>query len=94
MLAVVAMGCGVVLGLAGAELAAPFYWRLLAACPLAPGRLMRLFWGIQRAFLSRTGHHPYLIACFEALEQAADAAAVTAAQSRLRWWCMVRRARH
>jgi|RhiMetdeSRZDD1v2_1073273.scaffolds.fasta_scaffold22957_8 hypothetical protein len=91
MLAVVAMGCGVVLGLAGAELAAPFYWRLITACRLAPGPLARLFWRIQRTLLRHAGHHPYVVGCFEALEHAADPAAVTAALARLRWWSAVRR---
>lgn len=89
MLTGVAVGCGVILGVAGAELAGPLYWRVLAAWPLG-GPLARLFWRLQRALLAGAGHHPYLVGCFEALAQAPDAAAVGAAQARLRWWCAVR----
>ncbi len=93
MLAVVAVGCGIILGLAAAELAARLYWRLLTAWPFGHGRLTRLFLRAQRGLLARTGHHPYLVDSLEALERAADPAALTAAQARLRWWCAIRIAR-
>jgi hypothetical protein len=93
MLSVVAVGCGVVLGLAGAHLAAPLYWQVLARYPLGGGRLLRLFWRLQRALLAGAGHHPYLVGCFEALERAPDAEARAAARARLRWWCAMHRPR-
>jgi hypothetical protein len=93
MLSVVAVGCGVVLGLAGAHLAAPLYWQLLARCPLGGGRLARSFWRLKRGLLARAGYHPYLVDCLEALARAPDAEARAVAQARLRWWCALRRAR-
>ncbi len=93
MLPVVAVGCGVVLGLAGAELAGPLYWRLLARCPLPRGRLARLVWRVHRTLLAQAGHHPYVVGCVDALAQATDAAAVAAVRGRLRWWAAVRRSR-
>jgi hypothetical protein len=90
MLAVVAVGCGIILGLTAAEAAGPFYWRLLAACPLGSGRWTRRFLGAHRAFLARAGYHPYLVDCLAGLEQTADPVARTAARGRLRWWCAVR----
>jgi hypothetical protein len=93
MLSVVAVGCGVVLGLAGAHLAAPLYWQLLVRYPPGGSRLARVFWRSKRALLARAGYHRYLVDCLEALARAADAEARAAAQARLRWWCAVRRAR-
>jgi hypothetical protein len=93
MLAAVAVGCGICLGLVAAELAAPLYWRVLTAWPFGHGRLARLFLRAQRGVLARTGHHPYLVDSLEALERAADPAALIAAQARLRWWRALRVAR-
>lgn len=90
MLGVVAVGCGIVLGLAAAELAGPHYLRLLAACPLGPRRLTRLVLGLHRALLARTGHHPYLLDCLAALAAADDRTTLAAARARLRWWSSVR----
>ena len=92
MLSVVALGCGLIMGLAGAQLAAPLYWRVLASRSLGTGRATRLLLRAQRHMLARAGHHPYLVSCFEALEQAEDTASRDAAQARLRWWCAVRKA--
>ena len=93
MLSVVAVGCGVVLGLAGAHLAAPLYWQLLVRYPPGGGRLARFFWRFKRGLLARAGCHRYLVDCLDALEQAADAEARAVAEARLRWWCALRRAR-
>ena|SRR5690242_11086411 len=90
MLGVVAVGCGIVLGLAAAELAGPLYLRLLAACPLGTHRLTRLFLGAHRALLARAGHHPYLVDCLASLAAAEDLAALSTARARLRWWSGVR----
>jgi hypothetical protein len=89
MLSVVAVGCGLVLGLAGAHLAAPLYWRLLVRFPPGGGPLARWFWRSKRTLLARAGYHRYLVECLEALAQAADAEARAAAHARLRWWCAV-----
>jgi heme oxygenase len=91
MLSVVAVGCGLVLGLAGAHLAAPFYWKALARYPLGAGRPARLFWRVQRVLLARAGYHRYLVECLEALERAPDAEAQAAARARLNWWCALRK---
>lgn len=90
MLSMAALGCGILIGFATAALAAPVYWRLLATWPLRPGRTTRRLLAAQRRFLVRTGHHPYLVACLEAIERAQDPAAISAAQARLRWYCVIR----
>ena len=92
MVALVAIGAGILLGFLATERAMPVYWRLLGAQALPRGRLTRLWLRAQRALLGRAGHHPYLLACLEALEQAPDPSAAAAARARLRWWCAVRRA--
>jgi hypothetical protein len=93
MLALVALGCGIVLGVAAVEVTAPHYWRLLASSPLPRTRAARLWLRLQRALLARAGHHPYLVECVEALAHASDATAFAAAQARLRWWTRMRRPR-
>jgi len=93
MLAVVAVGCGMVVGLAGAHLALPLYWQWLGRYPMGGGRLARLFWRVQRVLLARAGYPRYLVDCFAALERAPDAEARGAARARLRWWCAMRRER-
>jgi len=92
MLAVVAVGYGLILGLAAAEVAGPLYWRLLAACPLGEGRWTRRFLAAQRRLLAWGGHHPYLVDCVAGLARASDPASRASARGRLAWWCAVRRA--
>ena len=92
MLAVVAVGYGLILGLAAAEVVGPLYWRLLATWPLGTGRWTRSFLGAQRRLLTWVGHHPYLVDCVAGLARASDPAARASARARLQWWCAVRRA--
>ena len=89
----IAVGCGILLGVVGLELTSPLYWRLLASRALPAGRLTRGWLRVQRNLLARAGHHPYLVASLEALAAATDTAALDAARARLRWWAAVRRAR-
>jgi hypothetical protein len=89
MLALVGLGCGIVLGMAALEVTAPHYWRLLASSSLPRRRAARLWLRCQRALLARAGHHPYLVDCVGALASAADAASLADAQARLRWWARV-----
>jgi hypothetical protein len=90
MLFVAAFGCGILLGFGFAGFAAPLYWRLLATCSWPPWRATRLFLRLLTALLGLAGHHPYAISCVRALAEARDAAALTAAQTRLRWYCALR----
>ncbi len=93
MFTLAAVGCGILLGFTTAQLAAPLYWRLLAAWPFGPGRLTRWLLALQRRLLVATGHHPYLVACVEALERAPDREAMSAARARARLWYALRRRR-
>jgi len=90
MLSVVAVGCGMVVGLAGAHLALPLYWQWLARYPMGGGPVARLFWRVQRVLLARAGYPRYLVDCFEAFERASSPEARDAARARLRWWCAMR----
>lgn len=90
MHSIAALGCGILAGFVFAGMVAPLGWRLLATCPLPRGRAARLLFRAQSRLRARVGHHPYAIACLEALADAPDAAAHRAAQARLKWWCAVR----
>jgi hypothetical protein len=86
----IAIGCGILLGVVGLELTGPLYWRLLASEIVPAGPLTRCWLRLQRALLARTGHHPYLTSSLEALAGAPDAHARDAARARLRWWASIR----